>query len=248
MATLTLRIDDRIRDEIEAHARARGITVSDLLRGAIDQLLGRDDGLPRGDVPRTLTHIERRTLSLQHEILAHLTASDEYEHKYHQDRKKALDAGYTAEYEDEFIGVEPELSRRECTLVWDILDMFHILEASMRSLGTEAVNAIDEHAAQALAFRGFDLNDSLEGRLLGYARFLIADEKWQDLAEHFGPGNDKGNSHARMLPTYQRMLEAFQPIWQSKINNRGFASEQMLLTAEELGLVMKAWPYPRATE
>ena len=77
---------------------------------------------------------------------------------------------------------------------------------------------------------------------------MIADEKWQDLAEHFGPGNDKGNSHARMLPTYQRMLEAFQPIWQSKINNRGFASEQMLLTAEELGLVMKAWPYPRATE
>lgn len=243
MATITVRIDDATRDQVEAVARARGVNVSELLRSAIDDLLGRDVDRPREDVPTSLTMVERRMLAMQHEILLRLEVDDAYDVAYRKQRIDALDRGFTAEYGDEFAGLEPEMSRRDCGLVWDILDMFRILKASMARLGAEKVATLDEHAPRALTFRGFDANDSYESRLLGYARFLISSDRWEDLAEHFDASHERGNSHSPVLATYLRMLAAFQPIWKSKLG-RGFNPYAMLLTKDELATVLAAWPYP----
>jgi uncharacterized protein len=247
MATITMRIDDRTRDQIEAMARARGISVSELLRSAIDDLLGRDVDMPREDVPTSLTMIERRLLAMQHEILSRLDADDEYALARHKQRIDALDAGFTAEYSNEFVALEPEMSRRNCALVWDILDMFRILKGSVERLGVDKVATLDQHALPALTFRGFDGQDSYESRLLGYARFLIATGRWEDLAEHFDAKHDHGNSHSPVLATYLRMLAAFQPIWKTKLG-RGFDPDALLLTHDELATVLAAWPYSSASE
>jgi len=244
MATITLRVDDRTRDDVEAIARARRITVSELLRAAIDDMLGRDVELPRRDVPNSLTMIERRMLMLQHQMLAKLAGGElDEDAEYHARQIDALAGGYTGEYSDEFVAIEPELSPRECELVWDILDMFRILKASIEHVGAQEVEQLDEHASRALAFRGFDGNDSFESRLLGYARHLISTGRWEELAEHFDRAHESGNSHFPALATYRRMLDAFQPIWKGKLG-RGFHPDDLLLTVDELAQVLKAWPYP----
>ena len=37
MATITLRVEDQVKDDLEALARSRGITVTDLLRPLIEE-------------------------------------------------------------------------------------------------------------------------------------------------------------------------------------------------------------------
>jgi uncharacterized protein len=245
MATITMRIDDRTRDQVEAMARARGISVSELLRSAIDDLLGREVDVPRADVPTSLTMVERRLLAMQHEILSRLDRDDKYEVARRNRRIEALEGGFTAEYSDEFGALEPEMSRRDCALVWEILDMFLMLKGSVERLGVDKVAALDKHAPQALTFRGFDIQDSYESRLLGYAQFLISTGRWKDLAEHFDAKHEHGNSHSPRLATYLRMLAAFKPIRESKLR-RGFDTDTLLLTEDELATVVAAWPYPSA--
>ena len=41
MATVTLRVDDRTKEDLDALARSRGTTITDLLRPLIDELTGR---------------------------------------------------------------------------------------------------------------------------------------------------------------------------------------------------------------
>lgn len=237
MATITLRIDDRTRDEVEAVARGRGVSVSELLRHAIDDLLGRDVELRHEEAPTSLTMYERRMLALQHKILASLAGEPvEEDGDYHVSRVEVLDAGYTAEYSEEFLALESELSRRDSGLVWDILDMFRFLKDSAERLGLDPV-------PPALTFRGFDANDSFESRLRRYAQFLISTGRWTDMAEHFDRAHEDGNSHMPMLATYRRMLDVFQPIWKAKAG-RGFSPDGLLLTTDELDQVLKAWPYP----
>jgi uncharacterized protein len=247
MATITMRIDDRTRDQVEAMARARGISVSELLRSAIDDLLGREVDVPRADVPTSLTMVERRLLAMQHEILSRLDRDDKYEVARRNRRIEALEGGFTAEYSDEFGALEPEMSRRDCALVWEILDMFLMLKGSVERLGVDKVAALDKHALPAFTFRGFDAQDSYESRLLGYARFLITKGRWENLAEQFDAKHENGNSHSPRLATYLRMLAAFQPIWKSKLG-RGFDPDALLLTHDELATVLAAWPYRSASE
>jgi uncharacterized protein YfbU (UPF0304 family) len=244
MATITLRVDDQTRDGVEAIARARGITVSELLRAAIDDMLGRGVDMPRHDVPNSLTMVERQMLMLQHQILAKLAGAElDDDADYHARQVDTLAGGYTGEYSDEFIALKAELSPRECELVWDILDMFRVLKASIAHVGVREVELLDEHAVRALTFRGFDANDSFESRLLGYSRHLISAGRWEDLAEHFDRAHEDGNSHFPALATYRRMLDAFQPIWKGKLG-RGYLPEDLLLSVDELAQVLKAWPYP----
>jgi hypothetical protein len=46
MATVTIRLDDNAREELEEMARTRGVTLSVLLCDQIDALLGRDVPMP----------------------------------------------------------------------------------------------------------------------------------------------------------------------------------------------------------
>ena len=55
MATIALRVEDDVRDQLIALAELHDLTLSDLIRESIDQLLGRDVPKRRGVVPASLT-------------------------------------------------------------------------------------------------------------------------------------------------------------------------------------------------
>lgn len=250
MAQLNVRLDDHTRDAFDALARARDLSASDLIRSLIDAALGRDEvDRPYGDpTPRSLSAIERRTLAMQHEILAQLAADPDedngsWETEHHRNMIVVLDSGYTTEYPDMFRMVQPEMTRRECSLVRDILEMFDTLERSVARLSEEERVPLGEHAEQALTFRGFDFNNTQEGRLASYAHYLIKTGRWKSMAEHFDEEHEHGNSHFPALASYERMLSIWRPMWKEKIATYGGPSNY-LFTPDELRQIRTAWPYP----
>lgn len=250
MAQLNVRLDDHTRDSFDALARARGTNASDLIRGLIDEALGRGTEPERGDVtPRSLSAIHRRTLALLHEILADLTNDSKQEgggseSEYHRRMVEVLQRGYEMEYSDLFISIEPEMTRRECKLVMDILDMFTTIGRTVDDLPEADLRAIGAHAAHALRFGGFDFNNSQEGRMASYAEFLIKTGRWENMAEFFDRDHDRGNSHSPKLASYERMLTVWRPMWKSKIANFG-GPTNYLFTQDELKEIYAAWPYPQ---
>jgi uncharacterized protein len=250
MAQLNVRLDDHTRDLFDALARARGLSASDLIRGLIDKELGRDGSLDQlsSDVsPGSLSAVERRTLALLHEALALLTLDSGErdggrESQHHRRMIEVLDDGFTAEYSEMFRTMQSELTRRECQLVHDILQMFGILERSVEELSEEERADIGKDAEHALRFHGFDFNDSREARLASYAQFLISTDHWQEMAKHFDAGHEQGNSHLPRLALYQRMLAVWQPIWREKL--RSIRPDAYLYTPAELQEVLAVWPYP----
>jgi uncharacterized protein len=250
MAQLNVRLDDYTRDEFDALARAKGTNASDLIRGLIDEALGRGTERERGDVtPRSLSAVQRRALALLHGILADLTNDPEQaeggsEAEYHQRMVEVLERGYELEYSDLFISIQPEMSRRECTLVMDILDLFTTIGRTVDNLSEADLAEIGPHAKYALRFRGFDFNNSQEGRMASYAEFLIRTGRWENMAEYFDRAHDRGNSHSPTLASYERMLAVWRPMWKAKIAKFG-APTDYLFTAEELKDIYAAWPYPQ---
>jgi len=97
--------------------------------------------------------------------------------------------------------------------------MFLVLKNSLVRLNAEDRAELGDSATRALTFRGFDFNDSHEVRLGGYARYLIKDGKWVELAEHFDDQHERGNSHMPVLMLYRRMLTAFTPLWTVRTND-----------------------------
>ncbi len=244
MATITIRVDEETRDEVDALARGRGVSVSELLRNALHDIIGRDP--ERGpDGPLSLSPVVRLTLKMQHKILDQLGEDDGLPTDHHRKMIEVLEQGFTGEYGTVLAGIRDEVTHRDCALVWDLLDMFRFLKISLERLNPDERSSLDEFAERALAFQGFDFNDSREARLASYARYVVNDGRWEELAECFDTAHDRGNSHALMLPTYQRMLRAFTPIWKDKTSHHSGGPERYLLTLAELNTVYAAWPSPR---
>ncbi|QXV63561.1 YfbU family protein [Amycolatopsis sp. TNS106] len=237
MATLTLRIDEEARSGLDRLAQVRDTTISTLLREAIDGLLGRDVDLRAPETesvaPQNLTVVERRILELQHEILKRLTSNKE-DTRHHERRMQVLRQGFTSEYHQEFIGVEPEMPPADCALVMDILDMFVVLEAAVDRLGEDAEAELGAGFSRSLLFRGFDHNNPQERRLASFAKYLIDDGRWEPLAYHFDADHDHGNSHMRMLKSYQRMLETYKTIVSVREADRGGGFDAYLFDADNL--------------
>lgn len=246
MATVTLRLDDETRDELERLAQGRGSTVSNLLRAAIDELLGRDVDSPRADAPKRLSMIERQTLVLQHEILKRLS-TDKYDLDYHDKRIQVLSEGFTAEYHKEFAAISAELSPAEGALAMDILDMFSVLEAALGRLDDEALAKLGDSAPYVLNFSGFDHNDSRELRLASFAKHLIDDGRWASLAHHFDDEHEGGNSHMQVLDRYQRMLSAYRAVVADRKTTGGRSGfDAYRFDADDLQKVLAATRHPGA--
>lgn len=250
MAQLNVRLDDHTRELLDALAQARGVNASDLVRTLINDALGRSrPGRSDADItPQSLSPIQRQILSLQHEILAHLTAPDDatergWGHEQNLRMIDVLESGFTAEYSEMFQTLSPELTERECILVHDIFEMFRTVRPSFQALTPKERASLGEHAGHALEFRGFDFNDRQEARLANYARYLVKNGRWNALSEHFDAKHEHGNSHSPKLATYQRMLNVWRPIWSQKLANM---NGDYLLTVEELQTIMNAWPYPQS--
>lgn len=240
MATVTIRLDDVTRDELEEIARTRGVTLSDLLRGQIDGLLGRDVPM-RDAVPHALSDPQRHVLAQQHEVLALLQADDDHESEHHRAMATVLREGYAGEYGEVFVDMRSEIARSECKLLWDILDMFRELGASIDRLSADDHGALGSENERRLRFGGFDRNDPRECRLLGYVHYLIGRGRWAEIKPRLAEIGDNGNSHSPRLPGYERMLAAYTPIYQQNAKGaRGYAPDAGLLTVDELNRIADA--------
>jgi uncharacterized protein len=249
MATLTLRVDDDVRDELERAARARGTTISGLLRAAIDDLLGgkhtgsQDRGGEGAGVPNTLDFIQRRTLALLHEILAEV-ADDETDKDHHQRQVKVMTEGFAGEYYAEFGFMQVELTPAECEQVHDILEMFQMLEISMEQLAPADRARLGDSAEHILAFGGFDLNKPAEARFLTFAKYLVGDEdRWTHFRERLTTG-ERGNSHSPRLARYQRMAPVYKTIRDKNTSGRGHRPDAYLFDVDDLLAMIEAARFP----
>ena len=246
MPTITLRNDDVVKNDLEALARGRGQSVSDLLRFAINAVLMRDDDNDRVTLtPASLTLVERQQLALLHRILARVIGEDndvDGDRDYQLERACVLEAGFVGEYEDEFAGIRPELTAKDCGFLLAVLDMFRLVTFSIEHLHTTGED-LDERLVDRLRFRRFDLNDAREGHLLAYARYLVNEGRWPELQYAFSRENDQGNSHHPSADTYQRMLDEHQKI-ESTARGRRFAPQVHFLSAEELERLADAQVHP----
>ncbi len=223
--SVTIRIEDEMHEELLSRANAQGVTLSDLMRRALAETLNQgrtNDDLDRGGraiPPATMTTLERHQLAMLHRVLARLVDGDgdDGDREHQLGLARILESGYVVDYEDVFISLEAELPRRDAQLVMDILEMFYFLEWSYNQLSDSEKDALGESTRYRVRFRGFDFNNRREARLHGFAKYLIDDGKWEDLAVYFDREHERGNSHMPMLRAYERMLEEFNPIWKERV-------------------------------
>jgi hypothetical protein len=246
MPTITLRLDDVTKEQLEALARSSGQSLSDLIRSALDGLLMRNTDEERLDItPRSLTAVERQQLALLHRILARVVGDDndvDGDKEYQLERARVLEEGFVGEYSMEFCGISPELSARDSKFVMDVLDLFRIVTFSVKKLEADGVGP-DEDLARALRFDGFDANDARESHMLSYARYLVNDERWAELLDTFVPKNDRGNSHGRRAERYRRMLDEHAKI-QAERNRSRVRHDAYLLGIDELRRLSDAAIHP----
>jgi uncharacterized protein YfbU (UPF0304 family) len=240
VATMSVRVEDDLKTLAEDAAEAQGLSVSEWTRSLMQTHLGLD--VPERSAPVSMPKRDRVQLALLHRLLQRSTDNED-EIAYHETRIEVLQHGLTAEYADEFYAFSDELPLSECRLVWDLLDMFTVLQRTAEKIGVDAVRTLDEHAEHALRFRGFDFNDRREGRLGDYADHLIRNGRWTDFAIYFDNEHERGNSHAPVLDSYLRMLDVFRPIWKSLLEGAGRGRYE--LTEDELRAVVQAWYYPK---
>lgn len=178
-----------------------------------------------------------------HEHLARVPGEDD-DVEYHRRMVEVLDNGYAGDYDHAFGSVHPELSRSDCEIVCDVLDMFRVIQASLTKLFEAERATLGEHADMALEFAGFDANDPLEASMLAYVRYLVSTDRWEEVAPYLDDEHDLGNSHHQTLPSYRRMLTVYKPIYSGRIRERGLSG--MYLGPDDLRQVVKAWPHPES--
>ena len=197
--------------------------------------------------PETMRITDRQVLSMLHRILARVLPDDAEGDKgddgdadHQLSRARMIESGFTGEYWQEVAGFRTELSRRDCTRVLDILDMFRVITYSIERL-EEKGTAVSEDLRYRLEFRGFDHNDGLEGHMASYVNYLMSDGRWTELQPQVQK-NDDGNSHHRMLDIYLRMLAEHRRIMDGR--GLGFSRDAYLLSMEELQQIATARVHP----
>jgi uncharacterized protein YfbU (UPF0304 family) len=247
VATITIRLDDAIRDAVQRRAEEGSLTVSDfvrdLIREAVMDLREADD--PDGYIPDTLSPKERHTFALLHRILARVLPEDENtdvdgDKAYQFQRAKVLEEGFTEEYWVEFSEISNELSRRDSQRVNDIFELFRITMDSIAHLRKEGIE-VPEGLEDTLQFYGFDFNDNLESKMAAYVKHLVNDGRWVEQSE-FVNGPTGGNSHARLLDVYLRMLAEYRRIRSRRRPTLGI--RDYLLSLEELEAIAAERVHP----
>jgi uncharacterized protein YfbU (UPF0304 family) len=241
-------VDDHVRDQLKEMADAEGVTLSeyvrDLLLEAVVPVYERKVEHGAEPAPESIRTVDRQVLSLLHRILARVLPEDandvDGDLEYQLRRARILEEGFAGEYWLEVAGFSTELSKRDCDRVSDILQMFRIITFSIDHL-EKGGTPVDEELALWLEFRGFDHNHALEGHIATYVKYLMRDDRWSELKSQV-ERNDGGNSHARMLDTYMRMLAAYRRIMDGR--QRGTNRYDYLLTLDELQQIADASVHP----
>lgn len=217
MSTLTAEFSAAFSRDLKKKAKRRKWDLSELQK-LIDLVLQNTpesmDILKRRHnmhrlAPLTIAPVNRLILRDQELILAALSEYEE-DAAYHKRNAQIFEKGYVREYPEAFAVLRPEIPNSRCEELYDILDMFGVLRASYEDLPEDEKAEVDE---RDISPQGFDYNDMEEGRLAGYVKHLLADKRYEELAEPLRKYSDGGNSHGPRLEMYRRMLHCFRPLW-----------------------------------
>lgn len=251
MATITVRIEDSVRNALQAKADEERQTLSDFVRDCLQDAVFsfRDADKATGSrsegfEPETLSPLDRHKLALLHRILARVLPEDandvDGDSAHQLERANVLERGFTREYSMEFAGLRSELNSKHCDFVMDVLELSRIALYSINYLREEGVD-VDDSLERSLKYSGFDHNDSLELQMSSYVRFLVSEEKWVEQKD-FVLGRARGNSHSQMIPVYSRMLTEYREIKQNRARRVGMMDYH--LTVEELQRIAAAQIHP----
>lgn len=123
------------------------------------------------------------------------------EASYYSQCRTAFEEGYEDHYSWAMENIDSStLNSDDTKEVRDTLDMYRAIYFYRRDHGQGGFNEF------ALKFQGYDGNDSVENKLMGYARYFVADlQRFSEVLETQGEHFDF-NSHQEMRGKYQRML------------------------------------------
>lgn len=204
MATVSFRISDELKRELDELSAEKGYHLSKLFRKAIEDLR---DAMRHGPDGGTfdLSLKERLLLANQYRILELLDPDHAAKHADNrQILAGAVETHYVTLLEDFSNAINLEVSRE----VMDILAMFSRLRLSYEHL--DGANTLDQHA---IAFSGF--HPQFEHEMLSYAQFYmkkLGRHRW--LSDGVGDGLE---SSMPMLDIYRRMLAEWKAIGMAKV-------------------------------
>jgi uncharacterized protein len=216
MATVSFRITDELKRELDELSAEKGYHLSKLFRRAIEDLRDTMRHGPDGGA-FNLSLKDRLLLSNQYRILELLDEGNASEYAH---RRAVLTGGQEMHYitllEDFSNALNLEMARE----VMDILEMFSRLRLSYDHL--DGKTSIPDNGVD---FSGF--HPEFEGEMLNYAQFYMA-----KLGRHRWLKNADGRgleSSVPMLDVYRRMLSTWQRI-----------SEAKVLSESEIGEIINA--------
>lgn len=212
MATVSFRITDELKRELDELSAEKGYHLSKLFRRAIEDLRDTMRHGPDGGA-FDLSLKDRLLLSNQYQILELL---DKEHASLHGEHRRVLtnaqETHYVTLLEDFSKALNLEVTRE----VMDILAMFTRLRLSYDHYGAPV--SIPEEGVE---FSGF--SPEFEGEALSYAQFYM-----QKLGRHRWLQNDEAKSiesSVPMLDVYRRMLSVWKEIGMSKILSESEVAE-----------------------
>lgn len=201
VVTVSFRIDDELKEQLDRLSERHGLNVSHVFRRALAE---KADELQHGPNRRgglNLTVKERLVLVNQYRTLAALYPDERHHYLRHVE---ALESGYELHYRELTVRFADGLSAEDSREVLDILDMYSDLRFSFGHLKDKT--GIEEFEIE---FPGFDGNN--ESERMAYARyFTIELDRFNSL--HSGIKKHGLNSHMPTLNIYRRML----PVWRER--------------------------------
>jgi uncharacterized protein YfbU (UPF0304 family) len=212
MATVSFRITDELKRELDELSAEKGYHLSKLFRRAIEDLRDTMRNGPDGGA-FDLSLKDRLLLSNQYLILEMLDKEHATEHG---ERRKVLTGAQETRYMTLLEEFSNALNLEVTREVMDVLAMFTRLRLSYNHLGGRTSIAEEE-----IAFSGF--NPEFEAEELGYAQFYM-----QKLGRHswLNDGSATGiESSVPMLDVYRRMLSAWREIGMSKVLSEAEVAE-----------------------
>lgn len=204
MATVSFRITDELKRELDELSAEKGYHLSKLFRRAIEDLRDTMRHGPDGGA-FDLSLKDRLLLSNQYRILELLDKEGAAEHEEHRAvLTRAQETHYVTLLEDFSNTLNLELTGE----VMDILALFSRLRLSFDHLDGQT-----SIAEEGIEFSGF--HPEFEREMLSYAQFYM-----QKLGRHrwLRGGDGQGiESSVPMLDVYRRMLSAWKGIGMAKV-------------------------------
>ena len=147
---------------------------------------------------------ERYIISNQLLILEKLYPEDA---KFYSERREAIEQGYEDECEAAMEHIYDPLTSDIQTEVIDALDMYSAIKRSYDQLDNKTGLDLPQ-----LLFPGFDGNDPLESKMMGYAEYLVKTKrKFENVLEGQQP-HFSFNSHSEQREIYAGMLKVWKAL------------------------------------